>query len=220
MRGDLEHALRSLHFCETPADALAIDDEAATPGVIMPFVDVRRGYREQGRDDVWSNLFHTQRVYVFGQRVWRSYTLFSTSVAVHPNTCTFVRPEPRRRPRRWRRREASGADRAYWHAALARDPSRRREYELWEEAIAADLAYWDEGNGHDDVLRRAAHVLGFGWAAIDYATLADGNAVLWEANPFPHIRGPSGFVLPVERRLSEREPVVRHSYSQFFRDLL
>jgi hypothetical protein len=52
-----------------------------------------------------------------------------------------------------------------------------------------DRAYAEAAPERAELFVHATRVLGLGWAAIDYSTRADGNVVLWEANPY--------FTLPV-----------------------
>lgn len=60
------------------------------------------------------------------------------------------------------------------------------------------------GDGHEPLMRRVCEALGVSTAAIDYSVDADGNPVIWEANPYFFLFSPGKFILPAERRHTAR----------------
>lgn len=66
----------------------------------------------------------------------------------------------------------------------------------------------------------AAQALGLGFLAIDYATLPDGRALLWEANPHFRLTPWRQDLLPVKRRAWRRQGRIQTGIEEFFRRLL
>ena len=81
--------------------------------------------------------------------------------------------------------------------------------------MAADLAYWEQGEEAPDVLRQAVRSLGLDYAAVDYATRADGSVVLWEANPHFGQAGRRHRNLMRRRRTIERLSSYRAAVADF-----
>ena len=75
----------------------------------------------------------------------------------------------------------------------------------WERrCIEADIEFANHDRAPVDLLLRAVHALGLEIAAVDYADLADGGAILWEANPHFLLPPLDHFYLVGPRQLRRR----------------
>jgi len=126
------------------------------------------------------------------------HVFFSANPVVSADTCTFTRFHERRA----------------WLHGLSRLLPRDRA------AIREDVAYWRRGEEQRDLMLRAAGVLGFGFAAIDYSTRADGSVMLWEANPYPLLPPLAIVRLPRQRLGAERVESYHRSIGDFLVRLL
>jgi hypothetical protein len=205
LRSDGQHTQRGMYPCRNRHEvAAAFADGAIHPDTLAPLLDLRAGYRRRDPHSVWASHHHKKRALVLGRHVFHHELLFSTSPIVTSQTCTF-----RRFHRGWRGWLA--------HRGLGLRGEAAR--------LEADVDYW-RGNRDcapealDRLLRRAVEVLGLGWAAIDYAVEADGQALLWEANPYFSLPELERMYLPGIRRIAERQREVHATVGRFLADLL
>jgi hypothetical protein len=198
VRADEEHAQRGLHVLRGPRELAALDPaRLRLPGAVAPLWDVREGWRAAGARGIYARLHHKKRLYVLGDRVLDEHVFFSAHPVVSADTCTFARFHGHA-----------------WLHGLARLLERDRA------AICEDVAYWRRGEEQRDLMRHAAGVLGFGYAAIDYSTRADGSAVLWEANPHPMLPSLAQIRLPRQRLGAQRVESYHRAIADFLLRLL
>ncbi len=198
VRSDRVHGQRKMRvFRSTRALRSAPARKFEYPASVTPIADTRAGYRTRRPGTVWARYFHKKRAFVFGRHVVFHELLFSRHPIVGRGTCNFDEPEG------WR----SLPDR------LSGAYARRRA------CVAEDLEYWRRGDAHADLLCRANAALGLDWSAIDYSETADGEAILWEANPAFHLPVPGEMFLPAERRTEERERDVLAAAADFLESL-
>lgn len=177
VRGDdlHDHAATATFASRDELDAT----ELPYPGALSELIDTRRGHTEPAL----SRLFHKCRAFVFGDHVRTHHLALAEDPIVSMSSSLFKVPY---RPR----------SRAPWtHLA------RRRWY---RRAIEMDLAYFHEPEPQADLLRRAVHTLGLGFAAVDYARLGDGSLLLFEANPYFTFPATAHTPLEAPRRMLER----------------
>ena len=201
LKGDLMHAQDRMHFCRSAKDGLRLPDaRIGYPGVATSFVDTRAGWAAREPESLFARYYHKKRLFVFGRELQPRHVFFSKSPIVGLGTSHLRRYLPR--PGRASRPGLLGL--------------RRVEREM----LAADWAYFDAPCEAPEVLAHAARSLGFGYAALDYATRADGSVVVWEANPYPFVPGPGQYALPVERRFEERFAAFCRGLGDLFARLL
>ncbi len=199
VRPDLLHSQRSAHYCATVDEARALSAESDLyPGVVIPFIDTREGYRRTQPGTLWARFFHKKRVLVFGDDVLPNHVFFSSQPLCGAKRSRFGRYLGRNR-------------RLSWWAYV--DPTDRR-------ALAVDNAFWRNPPEHADLMRRAARALSLDVLAIDYSTMANGDVVLWEANPYFDMPRPECGVMPRERRLAERIGGFHRGVDRFLSSLL
>ena len=184
IRPDHSHSQAGICFCPTRRDAeQAAAQPLRLPGVVIPFVDTRSGYENGHGHSVWSRFYHKKRVFVFGDRVCPNHVFFSRHPIVGISHCTFFRYRGRRR----------------WLAPLA-------TWHSWDRAtLTADNAFWTNAPESPELMRRAARALDLDMVALDYATFANGDLILWEANPYFYL--PPNWrdgLMPTQRRLQQR----------------
>lgn len=178
VRGSEQHSQRGLHFCPTRESLLALKQRRMSlPGVVSPFVDSRA--RRGSPGDPWSRFYHQKRAFVIGDAVCFHHLYFSAAPIVTSNSCTFAR--------HWGWRE-----RVY---PVSRELQR---------CIEEDVRFGRHGDGHADLMRRAAAALGFGYCGFDYATLPNGDPVIFECNPYFTLSPLHKAALPRRRGLEER----------------
>jgi hypothetical protein len=183
VRPDLLHSQRDARLCNTAAEARAVPvTDRLIPGVVIPFIDTREGYRRAQPGTVWARFFHKKRALVFGDDVLPNHVFFSSDPICGLRHSRFGRYLGRHR--RW----------SWWAHIDATDRA----------ALAVDDAFWRAEAEHADLMRRAARALSLEFLAIDYSTTADGDAILWEANPYFDMPRPENGALPRERHLAER----------------
>jgi hypothetical protein len=196
VRPDHLHGQQAVHFCATPAAAAAVPD-GLTAGAVIPFVDTRSGYARTRPGTIWQRLYHKKRAFVFGDDVVPNHVYFSPHPICGLKHSTFARYR-----RRWR---------WSWIAYL-------RSVE--RAALVVDNAYWRGPAEHSALLRRAVQALGLGFAAIDYSVGADGQPVLWEANPYFDLPDPDRGAMPRERHLHARIAGFDRAIGRFLGGLL
>ena len=196
VRADQQHGW-NLILVDSPGELARLDrDRIAVPGCLVPLVDTRESYRQSAPESEYAKFYHKKRVWVVGDRVQPGHVFFSRSPLVWCRTSTFSHYKSLNPVRRFRGRLACGK-----HLGLDYDFFRGREP---AEAL----------------LRKAARVLGFDVAAIDYSTFADGRIVLWEANPcFFQEQWPID-ILRHQRRTDERHSACNDAIGDLMRELV
>jgi hypothetical protein len=185
LKGDLLHAQDCMHFCRSADEARRLPPASiGYPGVATAFVDTRAGWEAREPGGLYARYYHKKRLVVFGRELQPRHVFFSKSPIVGLGSSHLRRYLPR--PGRPSRPGLFGL--------------RKRERAM----LAADYDYFRGPCEAPEVLARAARALGFGYAALDYSTRADGSVVLWEANPYPFVPGPGQYALPKERQFEER----------------
>ncbi len=199
IKADRLHSQRRMRVWRSAADAAAAGQrDIAYPGAVAELVDTRDGWATRAPGSPWAVLHHKKRVLVLGDRVLPRHVFFSTNPIVGYDTSNLAR--------------YYGMPRMLARVLPYLRPRDRA-------VLAADYAFAHSAPAQPDLLRRAAHVLGFEWAAIDYATRGDGTLVLWEANPYFAMPGPSNYTLPGVRRFEERFTAFCDAVAEFFRSL-
>ncbi|HEU5169256.1 MAG TPA: hypothetical protein VFU46_01890 [Gemmatimonadales bacterium] len=194
-RFDLRPAIR---VCRTPDEVLAAEHAGGYPGMVTPFIDPRHSWGERDPASVWARFYHRKRAFVLGDVVVPSHVTFSEAPIVSWNASIF---------RRYRG----------WGSVLQPLALVRR----WDRlALAADNAFWRGAPEHPALIRRAAAALGFGFAAVDYATFADGSVILWDATPHPYIPEWHHAGMPVVRHTRARVHGLYAAIAGYLRNLL
>ncbi len=186
-----------MRLCRRRRDLRRLPRGFRYPGTLSPLVDARAGYRDARPNTMWAHYHHKKRAYVLGSRVLAGEIFFAQSPIVSSSTCTFHR--------------YSGST-AFLAPLAPRLPRER-------QALAADVEFGVAGNPPAELLQRASQALGLAFVAIDYADLADGRAVLWEANPHFHLPPVEQMFLPAQRRLAERNSVLEEGVADFLEEL-
>lgn len=182
LRSDVLHSQQGLHFLRNRQAAGRLDlSQVSYPASITPFVDTRESYREADPGSIWARYYHKKRAFVFGDIVTTNHVYFSPNPVVGLSTSTFG-----------------------WYTGMRRRLRLAQIFPRERACLAADYEYWKRDGEHHDLLRRAARVLGLEFVAFDYATFADGRAILWEANPYFFLHDAGRSVLPRARRTAER----------------
>ncbi len=153
-----------------------------TSGAVVSFVDTRSGYARTQPGSIWERFYHKKRTFVFGSEVVQNHVYFSKHPICGLKRSTFAR-------------YMGGRWRWSWTAYLS--PDQRR-------ALAIDGAFWPGPLEHTEVMRKAMAVLGLDFAALDYSVDADGQPILWEANPYFDLPDADQSAMPRERRLPTR----------------
>lgn len=197
LRPDDEHAQHGLRVCGTRQELQAAAATLAFPSVVAPLVDCRTGFVALSPGTPFARYHHKKRALVLGDCVLPNELFFSRSPIVASETCTFRKYAGRRT----------------LPAAVARIAP-------WDRScVRADVEFAHNGRVPEAILRRAVHVLGLEIAAVDYADLADGNAILWEANPHFLMPPVEAMYLPGQRRMRHRYAAVADAFAAFFSGL-
>jgi hypothetical protein len=197
LRSDVLHAQVGMVFCDTPEEAVAAANRnLPLPGTLSEFVDTRNDFRNLMPGTVWADFYHKKRAFVFGNRVRTNHTFFGTHPIVGSLSCSF---DHYRSLNPWRRWKANRACRKH---------------------IELDLEYFRKGTENEKELVAAANALGMEFAAIDYSSKANGDIVLWEANPHFCIHAWPFQVLARPRKLADRMLAFHDSMAYFFKELL
>ena len=215
VRPDLLHTEARLHLLRRPSDAETLpEDEIVYPGTVLPFVDVRDGYRSTLPDTAWARLYHKKRAVVIGERVLPFELYFSTEPFVRRSNCVL---------RRYDAVNDLVAEYPRWDARLGLSWRLQRLMPLDSDARAMvehERAFVNAAPERPETLRRAVRTLGLDYAAIDYATLADGSLFLWEANPYPRVPPWHREMLPARRSYRDRTERLYDAIADHFRELL
>lgn len=215
LRSEIDHATRGLRLLETEEELEAYDPAGAWM-VASPLVDARATYRGtepagwQERTlhpELWRRYHHKKRAYVVGERVIPFHLFFSEHPVVSLASSLYG-------PwRGW----LLGAGHIPWPlSGLALRDERivaaiEEEKQFFRRGLAA---------GTEQLLRRAATTLGLDYAALDYATRADGTVVLWEANAHPANLTKAHVPLRRERNAGARIERLYRAVAALFRSLL
>ena len=192
----------ALRLCRTRSEAGRLDlQEIEYPGAVVQLVDVREGFRRADPDSILARYYHKKRALIFGPVVRTDELFFSNNLVVKSGTCTF----------------RVYADHPKWLSRIGVGPRIRAED---RPLIEADIDYWRKGSEHQELFRRAADVLGIQWMALDYADLADGGVVLWEANPYFAVPPLDNMYLIRARMMDRRRLGLYECASDFLQNLL
>jgi hypothetical protein len=196
MKADRGHSQAGMRVLGSPAEARALADaEIPLPGALAELIDVRASHRAAAPHGLLARLHHKKRTLVLGERLCPRSLLFADQPIVGLGRCTFQAPPG------WRGRV---------HALR---PEVRR-------CVRADRDWWRAGPEAAETLRRAARALGLDACAIDYASLADGRIVLWEANPFFYLAPRRHYLLAGPRGYDARRRAFLADFAGFLDDLL
>jgi hypothetical protein len=192
----------TLRLCRTMGEVGSLDlQEIEYPGAVVQLVDVREGFRRADPDSILARYYHKKRALILGRVVRNDELFFSNNLVVKSGTCTF----------------RAYADHPKWLSRIGVGPRIRAED---RPLIEADIDYWRKGIEHQELFRRAADVLGIQWLALDYADLADGGVVLWEANPYFAMPPLERMYLTRARMMVRRRFCLYECAGDFLQDLL
>lgn len=183
LRSDDKHVQEGVRVCKRVKH---VDEAKLTlpmPAVALQLIDVRAKWRAFAPDGLMARYHHKKRSMVYGDTVINNHVFFSSTPIVGRTTSTFLADS--KRPRSWLRRLGVGRAR-------------------WQETIAADYAYFHSQPEAPETMLRAVKALGLDFAAIDYASLPNGEVVLWEANPYAHLPPWQHGVAAEARHIRER----------------
>ena len=196
VRSDLHHTQEGMSLCATREALDAIPtDRLSFPGTLCGFIDTREGYKISAPGTPWAEFYHKKRAMVFGDEVVNNHVFFGSNPIVSSKTCTFSHYRSLNPLHRWR---------ATQHC---------------QEHIALDNAFFEAPTENATVLRRAARTLGLDWAAIDYSTSANGEVVLWEANPHFALQMWPLQILPGPRHVADRHHGIHDAIARFLETL-
>jgi len=198
VRPTLTHAQIGLHVCATVDDALkAAVRLLPAPTLVAPLIDIRAAWHAADRRNLYAQLHHKKRCYVLGSHVLPFYIYFSPYPVVAGATCTF---------------DAAIRQRM----KLPKTPMRGT---LDAHCFADDYLFATGPAEDADLMLRAARTLEVDFLAIDYATRADGNHVLWEANPYPNLNPLRFCMMAAERRMAPRYAALYALIGKFLLEL-
>lgn len=183
LRSDDKHVQEGVRVCKRVKHVDEAKLTLQTPAVALQLIDVRAKWRAVAPDSVMARYHHKKRSMVYGDTVVNNHVFFSSTPIVGRTTSTFLADT--KRPRSWLRRLGVGRTR-------------------WLDTIAADYEYFHSPPEAPETMLRAVKVLGLDFAAIDYASLPNGEVVLWEANPYAHLPPWQHGVAADPRRIRER----------------
>lgn len=183
LRSDDQHVQVGVRLCKRVKHVDEAKHTLAFPAVALQLIDVRKRWREAAPDSLMARYYHKKRAMVYGDIVVNNHVFFSRAPIVGLSNCTFM--ADRRRMRQLLRGVGIGRAR-------------------WRDTLAADYAHFCSPPDAPDTMLRAVAALGLHVAAIDYASLPDGEVVLWEANPYVHLPPWRHAVLAEERHIRER----------------
>ena len=197
IKADTMHAQNRMLICQNADELIRMDPaEIPTPGAVSPFIDTRRGYQDIDPQSPYATHYHKKRAMVFGDHVCNNHVFFADQPIVGCVSSTFG------------------------HFCSWNPIQRTVLNNRYKTHIECDLAYSRSEPEKPDVLARAAAVLGVELSAIDYSTMANGEIVLWEANPFYSLHRWPYAVLGRKRSLNHRMPHIHDTAAIFFRELV
>ncbi len=183
LRSDDKHAQEGVRICKRVKHVDEAKLTLAFPAVALQLIDVRAKWRAVAPDSIMARYYHKKRSMVYGDTVINNHVFFSSTPIVGRTTSTFL--EDSKRARAWLRRFGVGRSR-------------------WHDTLAADYEYNQSAPEAPETMLRAVAVLGLHVAAIDYASLPNGEVVLWEANPYAQLPPWQHGVAADARRIRER----------------
>jgi hypothetical protein len=183
LRSNDKHVQEGVRVCRRVKHVDEAKMTLQTPAVALQLIDVRAQWRAVAPDSVMARYHHKKRSMVYGDTVVNNHVFFSSTPIVGRTTSTFLADS--KRLRSWLRRLGVG------HAR-------------WQDTIAADYEYFHSSPEAPETMLRAVKALGLDFAAIDYASLPNGEVVLWEANPYAHLPPWQHAVAAEARHIRER----------------
>ena len=197
IKADRLHAQERTVVCQNFDELLRVaDDRIPARGVVSPVVDTRRSWQDVSPGTPFATHFHKKRAMVFGDHVCNNHIFFAEQPIVGCVSSTFG------------------------HFRSMNPFTRIKNNRRYQSHFDCDFDYWCQEPEKPSLLSRAAKVLGVEFCAIDYSTHADGELVMWEANPFFSLHRWPFDVLGRKRRLPYRMPRVHDTAAMFFRDLM
>jgi hypothetical protein len=168
--------------------------------IVTPLVDVRGPRAGSEARDLWSRYYHRKRVLLIGDICVPYSLFFARTPVVSQETSVYADFQS------WRRRlRALGRLRKPALAVAARRLGMRPALELESEFAETPLE-------QEDVFRRAGAALNLEFLAFDFASMPDGEILIWEANPYPYLPAASDSLL---RGWRNREARARAAYQAF-----
>ena len=197
IKSDWLHTKSGMFVCRSAREALSVPDSRILyPGAVAEFVDTRESFRRQDRRALWARLYHKKRVIVLGGRVHPRHLFFSREPLVRAKSSTYKRYEKRK-----------------WPLPLILRSER-------DASLRLDRSYWRGEAEEPELFRKVAEVLGLDFAAIDYSSYADGEGILWEANPYFDVPGRRRRGPRAQRIYEERSRYLVAAMTDYFSRLL
>jgi len=190
LRYDESHMQISMYVLRCLPHGIARAFKMRYPAVVLDFVDARAAWRAAGDDSLYAAHHHKKRAMVFGEIVFNNHLVFSPRPIVSSDASLF-------------RQERTQLVRWLDRAGVRRSPL--------DEAIRADIDFALGPPEHAEVLVRAVRALGLDMAAVDYSSLPDGGLVIWEANPYFHLRHWEKMKAGAGRSMERRNPRFYHA---------
>ncbi len=209
LRAEFEHAQSgTLAVCSDEEALAAVQGDAPVPGAVSRLVDTRHRRRSTPGPDPFLRWHHRYRAFVFGGRAVGGQLYFASSPIVSYGSSVWGRMEDR--SLRLRETLGSGHLNGLAQRVVRLDPWYRR-------ALHEDLAARDRPLPDPRLFERAAAALELDFVAFDYSRLPDGEAIIWEANPYPYFEGPNEGRMTRERQLTGHLLDVQEAIISFFR---
>jgi hypothetical protein len=161
--------------------------ELVDRAIVTPLIDVRGTPAGARSGDLWARFYHRKRVLLIGEQCVPYSLFFAGQPVVSMDTSIYARYHSlRTRLSRhgWLGRRA--------HHVVRAGLGVRRAVELEQEFVGAPVE-------QVELFRRAGSALGLDFLAFDYASLPDGDVVIWEANPYPYMPFAGGQILSRSR---------------------
>ncbi len=217
VKSDQLHFQEGMRLCRDPSDVRRAlrSNKLRAPIATAQFIDTREGYRSTRPGSLWAKFYHKKRAIVFGDVVHPRHVLFSREPIVSLKS-TILAPYQKQESK------PALAGKPFWRwakALLRREPRFSRD-KLAQQSVAEDNRFFLSPPEAPELLRQACRVLGLETAAIDYSVHANGEIVLWEANPHFAVITPKQFMLPEERMFAERRRRLLEDGQRFFASLV
>lgn len=216
VKSDQRHMQKGMRLCRKAADArrASASDKLKAPISVAPFIDTREGYRTTLPGSLWARFYHKKRAIVLGDIVHPRHVLFSRKPIVGLAS-SILAPYGPRRPK-------GKAGKSYWRwaRALLRPRPHFLRDRVGQQSVVEDNQFFRSPPEAPELLQHACRLLGLEKAAIDYSVKANGEIVLWEANPFFEVIPREHYILPEERLFSERRCRLLEDSQRFFASLI